>query len=210
VRSLGFLLTGTLVVGTAGLSGCRHRVQTLPVPQQQAPPLNPSSITVITPLPSIPPEAKPKVEQASTPKPPPQAAPVVKKPRRHRRHAEVKDKHPTNEIAAADKPEIETQPAATPTPESPAASAVSAAQWSTGTALDPKQRSQMITSIQVQEHRAGDLKVSSSADQQAIVVQIKLFLEKARDAVANNDLDGAMTLTTKARVLLDELQGTEP
>jgi hypothetical protein len=203
VRSLRLLLTGALVLGTAGLNGCRHKVQTLPVPQQQAPPLNPSSITVITPLPSVPPGAP-------APKPAPEQAPVVKKPRHHRRHAENKDKHPLNEIATATKPEIATPPAASPTPASTAASAVSATQWSTGTALDSKQRSQMMTTIQAQEHRAGEVKPSSSADQQATVVQIKLFLEKARDAVANNDLDGAMTLTTKARVLLDELQGTEP
>jgi hypothetical protein len=210
VRSLRLLLTGALVLGTAGLNGCRHKVQTLPVLQQQAPPLNPSSITVITPLPSVPPGAKPTVEPASAPKPAPEQAPVVKKPRHHRRHAENKDKHPLNEIATATKPEIATPPAASPTPASTAASAVSATQWSTGTALDSKQRSQMMTTIQAQEHRAGEVKPSSSADQQATVVQIKLFLEKARDAVANNDLDGAMTLTTKARVLLDELQGTEP
>ena len=203
-RNARAILAGALLLMASGLSGCHHKVQTLQVPQAQAPPLNPSTITVITPLPSVPPSARPTVEPTSAAKPvmrPPPAK--VKKERSHKRHRENKDKRPATEIAGANKPEIETPPSAT-------ASAVSAAQWSTGTALDPKQRAQMLTTIQVQDHRAGEVKPSSSADQQAILVQIKLFLEKARDAVANNDLDGAMTLTTKARVLLDELQGIEP
>ena len=40
----------------------------------------------------------------------------------------------------------------------------------------------------------------------AVLMQVDAFLKKARLAIANSDVDGANTLTTKARVLLDELE----
>jgi hypothetical protein len=182
----------------AALPGCHKKIQTLQVPQTQAPPLNQSSITVITPLPSVPPSSTPAVEPTSTPKPVPQPVAKKTKPRRHRKHQEDKEQLAT-----------ETKPPETVIPPPPNTDTV-AAQWSTGTALDPKQRAQMLHVIQTQQKRLAGLRTDLSKDEQTIVIQIKLFLEKATDAVGSNDLDGAMTLTTKAQVLLDELQGTQP
>jgi hypothetical protein len=152
---------------------------------------------VITPLPSVPPSSTPAVEPASAPKPVPQPVAKKTKPHHHRKHQEDKE-----QLAAETKPETATAPAANP--------ATVTAQWSTGTALDPKQRAQMLNIIQTQQKRLAGLRTDLSKDEQTIVIQIKLFLEKATDAVGSNDLDGAMTLTTKAQVLLDELQGTQP
>jgi outer membrane biosynthesis protein TonB len=201
MRGTTFCSAAVLLLLTAGLAGCRHKVQTLQVPQAQAPSLNTSTITVITPLPSVPATAKPSVEPASAPKPAPEAPPKEKEKHRHRRHKENREKHPATEAPAEIKPQPETEPV------SPA---VNAAQWSTGMALNPRQRAQMFSAIQLQQHRISDVKNAQASDRQTILVQIRLFLEKARVSVANNDLDGAMTLTTKARVLLDELQGVEP
>jgi ribosomal protein S20 len=36
-------------------------------------------------------------------------------------------------------------------------------------------------------------------------VEIRTFLTKAKQALSQDDLDGAQTLATKAKVLLDEL-----
>src|SRR5665811_294428 len=63
-----------------------------------------------------------------------------------------------------------------------------AAEWSTGTALDPKQRNQMVLAIDAQEKRMGNLSASAKG-QTAVLLQVKLFLEKARTAVVSNDLD---------------------
>jgi outer membrane biosynthesis protein TonB len=198
MRPLRLLSACLLLSAIASLSGCRHKVPTLPVQQAQAPPLNASSITVITPLPTVPPSATPAVEPVSAPKPAPPPPAKVKKPRRHRRRSEAKETHPTTEVAAQS-----TSAAAA------ASTAAAAAEWSTGTALDPKQRNQMVLAIDAQEKRMGNLSASAKG-QTAVLLQVKLFLEKARTAVVSNDLDGATTLTTKARVLLDELQGVEP
>jgi hypothetical protein len=46
-----------------------------------------------------------------------------------------------------------------------------------------------------------------NGDQSKTVAQIRSFLEQAQRALHNGDLDGAHTLATKARTLLDELTG---
>ena len=201
MRAASYRSCAVLLFFAVGLAGCRHTVRTLQVPQTQAPSINTSAITVITPLPSVPATAKPSVEPAAASKPAVQAPPKSETKHRRRHRKENKEKHPVNEAPE----ETKTQEEAETTPP-----AINATQWSTGTALDSRQRAQMLTAIQAQEHRIADVKQADTTDRQAIVVQIRLFLEKARQSVANNDLDGALTLTTKARVLLDELQGVEP
>ena len=46
---------------------------------------------------------------------------------------------------------------------------------------------------------------SLSSDEQLTVTQIRTFLTKAKQALDQDDLDGANTLVTKAKVLLTEL-----
>ncbi len=46
-----------------------------------------------------------------------------------------------------------------------------------------------------------------NGDQNKTVVQIRSFLEQAQRALHNGDVDGAHTLATKAKTLLDELTG---
>ena len=63
----------------------------------------------------------------------------------------------------------------------------------------------MTEQIHAQELRLSRIKQPLSDDDKAITEQVQDFLSKARQAVIENDLDGAQTLTTKAKVLLDEL-----
>jgi hypothetical protein len=63
----------------------------------------------------------------------------------------------------------------------------------------------MTEQIHAQEIRLGKIKQPLTDEEKAITEQIRAFLAKARQAVTDNDLDGAQTLTTKAKVLLDEL-----
>ena len=64
----------------------------------------------------------------------------------------------------------------------------------------------MLGEIQTQETRLSKLKEPMTSDGKAVQMQVHAFLLKARQAVAENDLDGAQTLNTKARVMLDELE----
>ena len=65
----------------------------------------------------------------------------------------------------------------------------------------------MLPAPEEQEARIPKVKDATLPDIQAVVAQVKIFLDKARRALEDNDLDGAETLNTKARVLLNELEG---
>ena len=55
------------------------------------------------------------------------------------------------------------------------------------------------------ENGLNGIKRTLTNDEQATSTQIKTFLSKAKQALADNDLDGAKTLAGKAKVLLEEL-----
>jgi phosphoribosylformimino-5-aminoimidazole carboxamide ribonucleotide (ProFAR) isomerase len=62
--------------------------------------------------------------------------------------------------------------------------------------------------ITTTENGLGGIKRTLTPQEEETVSQIKAFLTKAHEALKNNDLDGAHTLATKAKVLLDELNKT--
>ena len=216
---------------TAGLGGCRHKEAQVVQPTATAPAATsgkaPAPITVITPLPSVPPQANLNVKpEAASPAPAPnQPAPAeAKRPRAKR--AEATGSEATNSIdensdnstddtsqkpgkAATKQKGNET----TVLPSSPAATQAAAAeaspalgQLSTGTALSRQARTELLSQIDHQQGRIQTIKKPQTKDEEAILTQVRAFLEKARQAVAANDLDGAKTLSTKAGVLLDELE----
>ena len=199
------------------LAGCRHKAPPPPPPAAAAPPLTPSSITVITPLPSVPPQQSPNVQQAQAepPAPAPAPAPVKRKRRSRRKPATAAPATPapaaeqaadnTAAIAAATVPPAGAIPTPT-TPTTAQAAAPALGELSEGTAISAPERVRMLADIQKQEARLAKLKQPTTSDGQAVQLQVRAFLAKARQAVAENDLDGAETLNTKARVLLDELE----
>ena len=213
---------GMLLVAGA-FTGCRHPAPPPAPAPPPPPPITPSSITVITPLPSVPLGTKTDVQPAAPEKP--AAAPAaqpVKQPRKTRRKPAaapppVAETAPPGDAAgnaAAAAPQAATSSQAINQPAADAARAPSSAQQaapvlgelSTGTTIGSSDRTRMLSDIQVQEARLSKLKEPTTSDAQAVWMQIKNFLAKARQAVEDNDLDGAQTLNTKARVLLDELQ----
>ncbi len=207
------------------LAGCRHKAPPPPPPVATAPPLvSPSSITVITPLPSVPPEAQADVKPAAPEKPaPPPPVQPVKRTRHLRRKqppvvaadaAPVPPAGAAPAAAPAAPPIMEAAAQTVPPETTPATPKVSAAQeaapalgeLSTGTTIGSQEKSRMLDEIQAQEGRLSKAKEGSTSDAQAVRLQVRTFLSKARQAIAENDLDGAQTLNTKARVLLDELE----
>jgi hypothetical protein len=165
------------------------------------------------------PEPKPK------PVPPPVEPPVHHKRKRHK--APVTKPEPESKAAdnaagtaggSAAGPGLETATqAAGGVPETAAGGGASAnpdndhvpglGQLSAGTAISGKQRARIMAEIKAQQERLSKLPAAATSDIATTQLLIQNFLAKARQAVDQNDLDGAETLNTKARVLLDELQG---
>ena len=64
--------------------------------------------------------------------------------------------------------------------------------------------------IRTTQNGISAVKRTLSPDESKIVMQIHSFLQQAQKALDNGDTDGAFTLATKARVLLDELSPASP
>lgn len=195
----------TLLLLAGLVAGCSHKVKTAPPVTAQAPVAPVSTMAKNTSPPQLPPPELPKV---SPPAPPPAEPPP--KP-----HKTVRHKPKTTEPVPAD----QQAPAQTPTKEQ-TASQPPAEQASNGTSADISpigelsaagestnvpRRNQILDEINSTEKGVNDIKRSLTADEQTTVTQIRTFLAKAKDALNQEDLDGAHTLVTKARVLLDEL-----
>ena len=67
-------------------------------------------------------------------------------------------------------------------------------------------RQQAVTLIDSTQRGVATLR-NLNGDQNKTVAQIRSFLDQAQRALHNGDVDGAHTLATKARTLLDELTG---
>jgi hypothetical protein len=88
-----------------------------------------------------------------------------------------------------------------PVPETPAVNAIG--QLSTGGPSDLLHQVQ--DSIASTEHALDNIGRPLNDQEQQTAAQIHGFLKQAREAISNNDLDGAKTLASKAKVLLSEL-----
>ncbi len=66
-------------------------------------------------------------------------------------------------------------------------------------------RHTILDKITATENGLNGIKRPLTAEEQVTATQIRTFLTKARKALDQDDLDGALTLVTKAEVLLTEL-----
>jgi hypothetical protein len=207
---------GVICLLTLTLTGCRHAKTTQLAPAQApsiqtkqvgAPPSgNPLTAQSQPPLPSLPPATEDASKHA--PKPPP-------KVRRHRKPKPVTPLSvaPDATTAATNAP-VSPPPATTPatTPvetadSTPPVPPPSIGLLSTGDVTAGAQtRQSTLDLISNTESGLRNIKrmLDSATDQQT-ASQIRAFLQKAKAALELNDLDGAHTLATKAKVLLDEL-----
>ena len=170
-----------------GLAGCRHKPQLAPLPPVLAP----------VALEDIPePDDLPMVEE------PPVKLPVVPvsteagKPKRRK-------KQPPK-VVAPPEPVAETQVASAaggaPSPDA----AVGALTAGGETNPQTKQEAQdLIASI---EKRLNGLPAAKVEEQKAQVSKIRNFWKDAQDALKSGDAEGAKTLATKAKLLLDDLE----
>jgi ribosomal protein S20 len=164
-----------------GLGGCRHKPQLAPLPP------------VMTPvaLEEIPePENLPMVEAPQIKLPPVPVA-TNAKPKRER-------KKPTPKVT----PEPPVQVAAAiPPPEETAIGALTA-----GGEASPQTKQEAADLIASSEKRLNALPAKKAEDEKAQVSKVKNFLKDAQEALKSGDAEGAKTLATKAKLLLDDLE----
>jgi hypothetical protein len=224
-------LAATLLL--PALSGCAYLHKDVPAPvpiAAQAPSL---LVPAVTPLYSQLSEGSPALPDLPTP-PPPGAQPAppptsvivdtVKKSahsgHRHGRKGEVevaereiheretREKEPAApEVAAVTAPEGQNLKVTAPTPSGDTTQPTSIGILTAGPTPDTSGSRQQAADLIDSTQRGVNSLRNLNGDQNKTVAQIRSFLDQAQRALHNGDVDGAHTLATKARTLLDELTG---
>jgi hypothetical protein len=210
-----------LILLSAFVAGCRHKPPAPPPQAAQAPILPAGSMPQPHTPPQLPAPETPKVGlQTAKAAPPPETAP--KHPRhRHPKPAtdeaaakdatgkdtaakDAAEKDTTGKDADSAAAPATTQQAANMTPIPNAGSPIG--QLSTaGDSANTMSRDAILQKINQTESGLNGIKRSLTSEEQTTTTQIRTFLTKAKQALEQDDLDGAHTLLTKAQVLLDEL-----
>jgi ribosomal protein S20 len=169
---------------TVGLSGCRHKPQLAPLPPVMSP----------VALEDIPePENLPMVEAPQIKLPP---VPVASnaKPKRER-------KRPAPKVPAPAPEPAQVANATPPSPEDTALGALTA-----GGEASPQTKQEAADLITASEKRLNALSSQKAEEEKSQVSKVKNFLKDAEDALKSGDAEGAKTLATKAKLLLDDLE----
>lgn len=195
------LVRGTVLLVPLLMTACVHnkdqaQVQVpLAPPIEDAPPPPPNNAPVNLPPPVV---SKPEPVTPPPTQPEPQPPPP-QKPQSHRR------KQPKQTTPATTPTPAPTQPAEKPkeqassgAPEVPAIG-----QLSTGDPSDLRQ--QTTDTIASTEKSLNGINRKLSDQEQKTSSQIREFLKQAKAALNSGDVDGAHTLSQKAKVLLEEL-----
>jgi len=181
-----------LVLSCAGVGCSRLHPKAMPPPQAQAP------VAPAQSAPPIPSSALAPVSPASAPPTPtPQAKPASPKPKKL--HTSVKRSSPNKKNSANP-----THAPSTPGTADAATSPIGL--LSAGDSSEtPALRQQTANLIAATENRLKTVSLNLATNKQDTMAQIHLFLTQAKQALAINDLQGANTLATKAKILVDEL-----
>jgi ribosomal protein S20 len=177
------LLAALLCGLTAGLSGCRHKTQIAPLP----PVLTPVDLVDI-PRPDNP----PLVETPPVKLPPVPVSSAAAKPKRERKKTPkaVPPAAPPVQIAAVEPP-----------PEATAIGALTA-----GGEASPQTRQDAADLLASIEKRLNALPAQATDEQKAQISKVKNFWRDAQEALKSGDAEGAKTLATKAKLLLDDME----
>ncbi len=193
------------------LTGCGLRPhKAAPPAASQAPSVAPTQMAqLISPVPPLLPvvwERPIKLDTTAPPEPKVQAAvvPPRRPPHRHSKTpaqelAQPESKPPTpagTDVAQNAPPAAASQPS-----EMSPIGQLSTANDTSNTA----DRNTIVKQIDDTENSLNAIKRSLNSEEQKTVIQIRTYITRARDALKNDDLDGARTTSTKAHVLLLEL-----
>ena len=196
-------------------TGCHHN-NTSPAPVQ-APPLQTGKGTLGPPPasqqqektdhPLASPLPQPSAQSVPLPPPPPPKKVRQKKVKPVPKPADTAQSAPAPAVAQPSATQTAAQAAA---PQSAAATPSAAAspigQLTTGdSALGERTKHETADLIGETQQGLSGIKRPLSSDEKTTAAQIRTFLRQAQQALDNGDTDGAHTLATKARLLLDEL-----
>ncbi len=212
----------------AALSGCAYlRKETPPpvpalalAPAETAPSFAPLYAQMSQNDPSLP-ELPAPPSPSAQPTPPPASVIVdaTKKPARNGRHhgrkgeVEVADResHENRKESPPDTTPVPTEgqnvKVTAPTPSGDTSTATPIGQLTAGPSQDTTGSRQEASSLIDTTRRGVDSLHNLSGDQVKTVARIRSFLDQAQRALQKDDVDGAHTLATKAKTLLDELTG---
>ena len=186
------LMTTALSVSLlCGLGGCRHRTQVARLPVNQAP----VELLDIPPL-----ENPPMLEEQPIRTGPEPVAAAAAKPKRERKKNSAKVAPPVTTAPPAVAPPVQTT-SAEASPEVTAIGALTA-----GGVANPETKQEAADLIASIEKRLNALPAQTVEDQKAQISKVRNFWRDAQDALKSGDDEGAKTLATKAKLLLDDIE----
>jgi hypothetical protein len=219
------------------LTGCVYLNKSTPpaapllavAPTIEPPPLAPLYLTMSQNDPSLP-ELPAPPPPGAQPAPPPASVIVdtTKKPARPGRHRGRKEEVEVAERESHEKAREHEAPATTtpapdnapptndaqnvnvtaPTPSGDTTASTPIGQLTAGPTQDAAGSKRQTTDlIDITQRGVNGLHRNLNGEQVKTVAQIRSFLDQAQRAMHNGDVDGAYTLATKAKTLLDELTG---
>ena len=182
------LMRVALSVGLlCGLSGCLHKTQI-------APPL-PVNKTPVDLLDIPEAENLPLIEAPPEKLPPEPTAAAAAKPKRERKKKVVAV------VTPPPAPPVQQTATVEPSPEVAAIGALTA-----GGEASPQTKQEAADLIASIEKRLNALPAQTTDDQKAEISKVKNFWRDAQAALKSGDAEGAKTLATKAKLLLDDLE----
>jgi ribosomal protein S20 len=167
---------------TCALSGCLHRRAQVPVLPAV---LEPVALVTVPP-----PEDEPMLTPPEITLPPTPVAAAAASPRRERRHIV-----PKTTAAVPD----ETAPA-------PMTDTVAIGELTAGGAANPQAQQGAADLIASIEKRLNTLSAQTIRRQRTQINKVRNFQRQAQEALNSGDIEGANTLATKAKLLLDDLE----
>jgi hypothetical protein len=191
-------------------TGCLFH-KSSPPQQAQAPPLQTGKGTLNPPTtaqqqektdtPLASPLPPPSAQSVPLPPPPP-----PKKVKHKPKPPAVKPADNTAQAPAAATPGSQSAQAIPPQAPGTVGTASPIGQLTTGdSAMGEKAKRETADLIGGTEQGLNGIKRSLSTEEKVTATQIRTFLKQAQQALDNGDTDGAHTLATKAKLLLDEL-----
>lgn len=171
-------------------AGCRHKqVQPVVLPQQTPVALEPVQTTDTPPLIEAP---KPK------PLPPVPVAEAASNPKPKKKRTKPAPAPPP--AAVADTPPVQVA-AAEPSPE-----VTAIGELAPGGEQSPKTQQEAADLIVSNEKRLAAVPGAKLKEQRSLVSKVRNFQRQAQQAMRSGDAEGARTLATKAKLLLDDLE----
>ena len=201
-----FLSCSVLLVLSCVAVGCSHgKAKATPPPQAQAPETTAENPKPITPAPILPPTLPPYEEPAVVV----DATPASKAKKTRTKNRGSANKQVVTDNADA-KPDSGSATSPTETAGTESATATTSpspiGHLSAGDSTDnPAQRTETMELINSTEKRFKTVDRNLAASKRDTMLQIASFLKQAKQALEINDLQGANTLATKAKILVDEL-----